>query len=594
MSSHTQIEAQCFTSDTEAIASSSGEERNHKTVDDITQQVPLDGPQLDEVRQSESTTHVSLEVESCDPAAQQSDVVDSLPSESEDPAPSPPGCAGDKLIREMEGPIDEGHKSLASSVEAEGDYSSCAFEEEIESSGESIEEDSDYGADTMVLPRDCVPCLEEAADIKITVGVEEQNDRRRDVLEPESAGSASQGICRIQANGYDERCVDLETVAARRLQQWYRHLTVVADRDEPRDSTSTTVAAAQDSSDTDGCDVSSEKEDVIREIESAISELEMEEERSSQSSSGAREPRDDEQVSSESPTSNVRAATLIQRQFRCFVARRLLLEQAAFLARQHRRQTRKENRRLSASGSSALEVSAESVISEAPKSPTESMAMMSAEKVEDEQPLEGDFSSDQGEVVATAVSQQKQEFIESMPRHDEEKTSGGTWERYMDHDNNKSFYFNPERRVSQWERPSQEEWSLRRSQSMSTEKRGEWQAFVDAATQQPFYYNARTGESTWEKPPAFAQTTTTTATTKSAWIQCTDPATSQIYYLNVETQQTTWELPPELHRIHERTSRGVDEESDEDDEGVDDDDDRGDHDYLICIDDDDHHALDGL
>ncbi|GLE11363.1 hypothetical protein PINS_up023743 [Pythium insidiosum] len=303
------------------------------------------------------------------------------------------------------------------------------------------------------------------------------------------------------------------------------------------------------------------------------------------------------------------------------------------------------------------------------------MAMMSAEKVEDEQPLEGDVSSDQGEVVATAVSQQTQEFIESMPRHDEEKTSGGTWERYMDHDNNKSFYFNPERRVSQWERPSvsdavvldrvaetatatttttvqstalgpveerdgdndrweryidhdanksfyfnphrrvsqwqrpesepivdltmtestqQEEWSLRRSQSMSTEKRGEWQAFVDAATQQPFYYNARTGESTWEKPPAFAQTTTTTATTKSAWIQCTDPATSQIYYLNVETQQTTWELPPELHRIHERTSRGVDEESDEDDEGVDDDDDRGDHDYLICIDDDDHHALDGL
>ncbi|KAJ0389789.1 hypothetical protein ATCC90586_012058 [Pythium insidiosum] len=169
----------------------------------------------------------------------------------------------------------------------------------------------------------------------------------------------------------------------------------------------------------------------------------------------------------------------------------------------------------------------------------------------------------------------------------------------MDHDANKSFYFNPQRRVSQWQRPdhesvvdctvgtsaepTQHEWSLRRSLSMSTEKRGDWQAFVDAATQQPFYYNARTGESTWEKPSVFSP-----SSGDSSWIQCTDPATSQVYYLNIVTQQTSWEVPADLSVIRELTSGDAD-----DDNAVEAEDDKGDPDYLICID-DDQNALDTL
>merc|ERR1712178_357720 len=90
----------------------------------------------------------------------------------------------------------------------------------------------------------------------------------------------------------------------------------------------------------------------------------------------------------------------------------------------------------------------------------------------------------------------------------------GDWEHLKDSETHQVFYYNHKTGASQWEMPAEfkqddevekKEWSMKRTRSMATRKRGDWEEFKDEESGALFYVNHKTGASQWEMPAEFKQ-----------------------------------------------------------------------------------------
>jgi hypothetical protein len=101
------------------------------------------------------------------------------------------------------------------------------------------------------------------------------------------------------------------------------------------------------------------------------------------------------------------------------------------------------------------------------------------------------------------------------------RLSGG-WEEYYDQHQQAPFYYNTTTGESQWDNPekllskkarghgstrindasstSEQQWDLRREDSVRVLAVGDWHIYRDPATDRTFYYNAKTNKSQWEAP----------------------------------------------------------------------------------------------
>lgn len=125
-----------------------------------------------------------------------------------------------------------------------------------------------------------------------------------------------------------------------------------------------------------------------------------------------------------------------------------------------------------------------------------------------------------------------------------------SWERYVDADTGREWFYNKDTEASSYSPPSafQPVMASDGSESALSEQQlasGEWSKHYDDAQSAAYYYNSRTLESTFARPADFvtARQAPSAREGGAGWEKYVDPASGYPYYYNSQTAESTFARP---------------------------------------------------
>ena len=149
------------------------------------------------------------------------------------------------------------------------------------------------------------------------------------------------------------------------------------------------------------------------------------------------------------------------------------------------------------------------------------------------------------------------------------KKLGNGWYEAVDPTSGRTYFIHKDKRITQWNRPSDEDLGLvavkeaavaspTAEQAPAAATRGKWEKRFDQKSNKHYYVNKATRQSQWTVPDGFVEDESDAAAKKKKkksrtirhgdW-QVRKDKKGRVYYANTKTMKTQWKKPPELEGL---------------------------------------------